>query len=211
MRAMLKIKVCGMTDPGNVKEIAGTAPDLMGFIFYSGSKRYVGKHPDDALFLNVPSGILKTGVFVNEEAFRVVEIARLFRLGLVQLHGNETVDYCKYIKDKGLSIIKAFEINQRISFMSLEKYLDVCDYFLFDSKTGSRGGSGLKFDWEKIDEYDLNKPFFLGGGIGPEDICLIKHIKHGSLIGVDINSRFETRPGIKDAMKVQEFINKTKE
>ena len=200
-----------MTDPGNVKEIAGTAPDLMGFIFCSGSKRYVGKNPDDALFLNVPSGILKTGVFVNEEASGVVEIVRLFRLDLVQLHGNETVDYCKYMKDKGLSIIKAFEINERISFMSLEKYLDVCDYFLFDSKTGSRGGSGLKFDWVKINEYDLNKPFFLGGGIGPEDTCLVKQIKHESLVGVDINSRFEIRPGIKDAKKVREFINKTKE
>jgi len=207
---MIKIKVCGMVDPVNLGEIAKTAPDFIGFIFYPGSKRYVGNTPDGSLFRNIPSGILKTGVFVNEEPSLIFEITRCYELDLVQLHGSESAEYCSSLHEAGLTIIKAFEISNNFDFMTLNKYSEVCDFFLFDTKTGSSGGSGSKFDWTKIDEYPLGKPFFLSGGIGPEDASLVKQINHKSLFAVDINSRFEIRPGIKDRNKVEAFINEIK-
>ena len=207
---MLKIKVCGLTDPNNVQEIAKTDPDFMGFIFYPGSKRYVGNKPKDSLFKKIPSGILKTGVFVNEEASVIINTMNSYGLDLVQLHGNESAEYCNSLKKEGLIIIKAFEICAGFNFIPIEQYAEVCDYFLFDAKTGSHGGSGLKFDWNIINEYHLPKPFFLGGGIGPEDTQLIKQINHKYLFAVDINSRFEIKPGIKDSKKVKEFINEIK-
>jgi phosphoribosylanthranilate isomerase len=207
---MLKIKVCGLTDPVNTEEIAGTSPDYMGFIFYPGSKRYVGNKPDPSLFSNISEGIQKTGVFVNEEPSRIIETVDIYRLDLVQLHGDESAGYCNILKESGLIIIKAFEISNNLRFMTLDQYMDVCEYFLFDTKTGSQGGSGVKFDWNKINEYKFNKPFFLGGGIGPEDTSVIKKINHKNLFAVDINSRFELRPGIKDSSKVKEFIDEIK-
>jgi phosphoribosylanthranilate isomerase len=207
---MLKIKVCGLTDPVNTEEMTRTSPDFMGFIFYPKSKRYVGNNPDNSLFQIIPSRILKTGVFVNEEPFKIIETTDLYRLDLVQLHGNESAECCKYLKNNGLTIIKAFEISNSFVFSSLKQYMEVCDYFLFDTKTGLQGGSGLKFDWGKINEYNLNKPFFLAGGIGPEDASMVKQIDHKNLFAVDINSCFEVYPGIKDVNKVKEFIDEIK-
>lgn len=208
---MLKIKVCGLTDADNAEEVAGTKPDFMGFIFYPGSKRYVGSNPPDALFSHIPSQILKTGVFVNEEPSMIQEKVNAYRLDLVQLHGGESVEYCAILKEDGLRIIKAFEMNKGFDFVKLDEYAEVCEYFLFDTKTGSQGGSGLKFDWRKIDEYHLNKPFLLGGGIGPKDATLLKQINHEYLFAVDINSRFEIYPGIKDCIKIREFIEEIKQ
>jgi phosphoribosylanthranilate isomerase len=207
---MLKIKVCGLTDPVNTEEIAGTSPDYMGFIFYPGSKRYVGNKPDPSLFSNIPEGIQKTGVFVSEEPSRIIETVNIYRLDLVQLHGDESPEYCNILKESGLIIIKAFGISNDFRFITLDQYMDVCEYFLFDAKSGSQGGSGMKFDWNKINEYEFNKPFFLGGGIGPEDASVIKKINHKNLFAVDINSRFEIRPGIKESSKVKEFIDEIK-
>lgn len=200
-----------MTDPNNVQEIAKTDPDFMGFIFYPGSSRYVGSNLKDSLFRKIPSGILKTGVFINEESSRIIDTVNLYGLDLVQLHGNESAEYCNSLKKVGLIIIKAFGISNGSGFTTLERYMDVCEYFLFDTKTGSHGGSGLKFNWGKINEYHLDKPFFMGGGIGPEDAPLIKQINHKYLFAVDINSRFELRPGIKDIKKVKDFINELKD
>jgi phosphoribosylanthranilate isomerase len=207
---MIKIKVCGMVDPVNSGEIAKTAPDFIGFLFYPGSKRYVGNAPDESLFRNIPSGIMKTGVFVNEEPALIIEITRRYGLDLVQLHGNESAEYCNSLRKAGLTIIKAFEISDSFDFMTLNKYSEACEFFLFDAKTGSSGGSGSKFDWTKIDEFHLKKPFFLSGGIGPEDASLVKQITHKSLFAVDINSRFEIRPGIKDRDMIEAFINEIK-
>jgi phosphoribosylanthranilate isomerase len=203
---MLKVKVCGLTDPDNVQDIAGLIPDFMGFIFYPGSKRFVGNIKKDSLFSNIPSCILKTGVFVNEEPSRIINIMNLFGLDLVQLHGDETAEYCSFLKQEGLKVIKAFSINENFSFEILEQYLNKCEYFLFDTKSDSPGGSGIKFDWRKINEYTLEMPFFLGGGIGPEDASLVKQLNHKWLIAVDINSRVEICPGIKNYTKVKEFI-----
>jgi len=207
---MLKVKVCGMTDPVNTEEIVKTGPDLIGFIFYSGSKRFVGVYPESSLFDIITSGILKAGVFVNERLSVIPDIVNTFRLDVVQLHGNEPPEYCYYLKCQGLTIIKALGISNCFNFAELDKYQNVCDYFLFDTNTGHFGGSGSKFNWSKINEYQGNKPFFLSGGIEPGDVLTIMKLNHPCLFGVDINSRFETGPGIKDTKKVKDFIDKIK-
>jgi phosphoribosylanthranilate isomerase len=203
---MLKIKVCGITDPVNAVNIAGTCPDYMGFIFHPASKRYVGTVPDATLFSRIPCGILKTGVFVNEYPGIITAAVPDYGLDVVQLHGNESPGYCRLLREAGLKIIKAFRMNPDFNFRILQSYEETCDCFLFDSFTGSGGGSGLKFDWKILDNYLLDKPFFLSGGVGPEDIQKIKEIRHFSFLGVDINSRFEISPGIKDHKKVNDFI-----
>jgi len=203
---MLKIKVCGITDPVNAAEVAAACPDYMGFIFHPASKRYVGNEPDVALFSRIPCKILKTGVFVNAHPGIIITAVHEYGLDIVQLHGNETPGYCRSLREAGLKIIKAFRMNPEFNFSVLQSYEETCDYFLFDTFTGSGGGSGLKFDWKILDNYLYDKPFFLSGGIGPGDIEKIKEIRHFSLLGVDINSRFEISPGIKDHKKVNEFI-----
>jgi len=205
----MKIKVCGLTDAGNAKGIAASSPDFMGFIFYRGSKRYVGECPPGSLF-DIPGQIMKIGVFVNEELSIVIGKMKLWGLDLVQLHGGETPGYCYSLKAAGIRIIKAFGLDDSSDFDKPEKYTDVSDYFLFDTRTRLSGGSGVKFQWKKLEEYRLDKPFFLGGGIGPEDAGAIRKIQHENLFAIDINSRFETRPGIKDVEKVKNFINEIK-
>lgn len=207
---MLKVKVCGLTDPGNIKDIIKATPDFMGFNFYPGSKRYVGSVPPSNLFRLVPERIPKTGVFVNEDLNKVIEITEKYQLDLVQLHGNEPAGYCADLAKRGFKIIKAFEVNDRFSFAQLIDYEDVCLYFLFDKRIGHSGGSGLKFTWDKLNDYNVHKPFFLAGGIGPEDAANIKKINHDFFYAVDINSRFELYPGMKDPVRVKMFIDEIK-
>ena len=206
---MSKIKICGMKDPVNVKEISDLNPDYIGFIFYNGSPRFVGAKPDMKIFGNVPPEIKKVGVFLNETSQRIIEISFSTGIDVIQLHGNESPDYCDRIKSFGLTVIKAFNINKEFSFESLIPYLSKCDYFLFDTKSRMHGGSGIKFDWEKLEGYYFDKPFFLSGGIGPADTDLLKTIRN-KVFAVDINSRFEIAGGIKDIELVKTFINSIK-
>jgi phosphoribosylanthranilate isomerase len=207
---MIRVKVCGMCAPMNVKEIAETAPDFMGFIFFPGSPRYIGEEPEMPLFKNVHPGIKRIGVFFNEDNHKILDLAIRTGLDMIQLHGNESAVTCFQLKSSGLTIIKAFNIGKDFRFESLNQYMPACDYFLFDSKSEKPGGSGLKFNWEKLEEYALDKPFFLSGGIGPEDAGIIKTIKNKGFFAVDINSQFETSPGIKDADRVKTFIKEIK-
>lgn len=199
-----------MQNPLNVKEIGETMPDFIGFIFYAGSPRYVGEEPDRSLFQNVPLLIKKTGVFVNEDNLKILDISMRTGLDMIQLHGNESPVTCMQLKSSGLTLIKAFNIGSDFSFESLKPYMAVCDYFLFDVKGKKPGGSGKKFNWEKLNDYSLDKPFFLSGGIGPEDAGLIKFIGNRGLYAVDINSRFETSPAMKDVDMVKKFIKEIK-
>jgi len=207
---MNRVKVCGMNDPLNVKEIAEAKPDFMGFIFVPGSPRYVGKVPEKELFHNVPGGIKRIGVFFNENNQRILDVSVRTGLDIVQLHGNESPLACLQLKSSGLKIIKAFNIEKDFSFEYLVQYMSVCDYFLFDTKSEKPGGSGIKFNWMKLEEYSLDKPFFLSGGIGPEDAGVIKSMENKGFFAIDINSRFETSPGMKDAALVKTFINEIK-
>jgi len=195
-----------MCDPLNVKEIGQTNPDFMGYIFYPGSPRYVGEEPEMAIFHNVPPGIKRIGVFLNEDNHKILNLSNRSGLDMIQLHGNESPVSCLQLKSSGLLIIKVFNIDNEFSFENLMQYMPGCDYFLFDTKSEKPGGSGRKFNWEKLEEYTLDKPFFLSGGIGPEDSGIIKTIENRGFFAVDVNSRFEDAPGIKNVDLVKTFI-----
>jgi phosphoribosylanthranilate isomerase len=207
---MIKVKVCGMYDPFNVKELAEAKPDFIGFIFYPGSPRFIGEEPGMALFSNVPQGIKRVGVFFNEGNSKILDLSVINGLDIVQLHGNESPVSCSRLKSSGLTLIKTFNIDNDFSFELLKEYIPACDFFLFDTKSKIPGGSGRKFNWRKLDEYSLEKPFFLSGGIGPEDTHVIKTIRNRGFFAVDINSCFEISPGIKDVGLVKTFINEIK-
>jgi phosphoribosylanthranilate isomerase len=207
----MKVKVCGMRNRENIREITACKPDLLGFIFYPSSKRYVGEKFDPRLLRKIPPYIYKVGVFVNESPEKIVQLIERYNLDMVQLHGDEDVNVLSELKAKKISIIKSFHINEQFDFNLTEPYLPYCDFFLFDSKSDSYGGAGVKFSWAKLEKYTFQKPFFLSGGIGIEDIESIRAIKHSGLYGVDINSRFEISDGYKDVFLVGDFINKVKQ
>jgi phosphoribosylanthranilate isomerase len=202
---MIKVKVCGMRDKMNILRMTETQPDYMGFIFYPQSARYIGT--DRSVINQVTAGIKRVGVFVNEDPQKIVKTADVCQLDLIQLHGNESVQTCREIKSAGFQVIKSFALDEKFDFSVLIPYLAVCDYFLFDRKSELYGGTGQKFNWDLISGYPYQTPFFLSGGISLSDASRINDIKHRALHAVDINSRFETEPGLKDVEKVKEFID----
>lgn len=208
---MSRVKVCGLTDARNARQVADAGADFAGFIFYPLSKRFVGENPHTDLFMNIPAHVKKVGVFVNEKKERVIEIVRKYQLDLVQLHGAEPAGFCNHLRLKGISVMKAFGIGEDFDFGRLTEYKDTCDYFLFDTQTMLHGGSGIKFRWERLGEYKFNLPFFLGGGIGPLDVQKIRNVNHPGFFAADINSRFETAPGLKDIDIVKTFIQHFKD
>jgi phosphoribosylanthranilate isomerase len=209
----MKIKICGMRDKENIKAIAALRPDYMGFIFYPESKRFAGDVLDENLLRHLPSNITKTGVFVNASAHDIRSAIDKYSLDAVQLHGDETVDFVKhlYLNNNNphvnhVKIIKAFAVDEAFDFESTKAFTTFCDYFLFDTKTSAYGGSGEKFDWALLKKYDQALPFFLSGGLGPEAIKAIQQMKGLNLYGIDLNSKVESLPGLKDVEKVQETI-----
>jgi phosphoribosylanthranilate isomerase len=148
------------------------------------------------------------GVFVDENAFEIMALAKNLGLEWVQLHGNENPKTCQMLKRQGLKIIKAFSVDENFNFAITQQYEKVANFFLFDTKTKSHGGSGEKFDWAILEKYDGHIPFFLSGGIGPDDVESILKINHPKLTGVDINSGFEDAPGLKNIEKLKKFITK---
>jgi phosphoribosylanthranilate isomerase len=206
----MKIKVCGLKNRENIREIVSCKPDFLGFIFYPPSPRYVGESFDVRLMRNIPPYINKTGVFVNQDPELIIRMAELYGLNFVQLHGDEDVSFTAALKAKRVAVIKAFRIDKDFDFQNTEPFLSSCEYFLFDSKSESYGGSGEKFDWQVLSRFMYAKPFFLSGGIYPGDENRIKAFHHPYLLGIDINSGFETSPGCKDVYKVNEFIKSIK-
>jgi phosphoribosylanthranilate isomerase len=202
----LKCKVCGMTDPQNAEEVSMHLPDYLGFIFYPRSVRYVGNHPDPALFSVVPEGVEKTAVFVNEYYERMIEISSKYEINALQLHGMESPETCKSLRLHGITVIKVFPGDQLDNVKLLRDYEGVADYFLFDTPVRSHGGSGRKFDWSMLERYSPRKRFFLSGGISADDAGHLKELNMKGLYAVDINSRFETAPGVKDPGMVGRFI-----
>ncbi|MGN7990047.1 phosphoribosylanthranilate isomerase [Pedobacter sp. 22226] len=204
---MLKLKVCGMRLAANIATVAELQPDYMGFIFYEKTPRVISEVSAE-LIKYIPSEIKTVGVFVNEDLEKVKERVHLLKLKAVQLHGGESPEYCVELKSTFpvLEVIKAFGIDEDFGFSALEPYLDVVDYFLFDTKTKIHGGSGKTFNWSVLDRYTHTKPYFLSGGIDLEHAAAIKNINDERLYALDINSRFETEPGLKDAEKIKAFI-----
>ncbi len=209
--ANIKIKVCGITDPGNVLEVCRYRPDCIGFIFYNRSLRYVGDFPDPNLFFSVPEGIERVAVFVNEHYEQMLNLTTKYRIDTVQLHGMESPGICRTLRMHGKNVIKAFPGTEVQNTRILRDYSEVVDYFLFDTPIRSFGGSGRKFDWSVLSKLKTEVRFFLSGGIAPGDAELLRAIDVPMFYAADINSRFETAPGLKDSKLVGNFIKAVKD
>lgn len=194
-----------MKDPSNLEEVARLQPDFLGFIFYPPSPRYVGEEPDPALF-EVPAGIPRVGVFVNEEPGKILDLLHKGRIDLVQLHGKELPDYCERLQSEGVKLIKALSPDQLGDLSLLDAFGASVDYLLLDTPTPAYGGSGQKFDWSLLHGQSLPRPFFLSGGIGPDDAGAIQALDVPGVFALDLNSRFEREPGLKDAAKLETFF-----
>ncbi|HKJ40864.1 MAG TPA: phosphoribosylanthranilate isomerase [Sunxiuqinia sp.] len=203
----LKLKVCGMRDPANIQGVLQSRPDYIGYIFHPKSKRYVGEKPNPEIFKQVPETTKKVAVFVNEKPGKVIALCQQFGIEVVQLHGQESPDYCQTVRNTGLVVFKAFAIEEQFDFSILKKYEGTVDYFLFDTKGKLPGGTGLKFNWEILKQYEVKVPFFLSGGIGPDDVEAVLAFDHDQLYALDINSGFEIEPALKNIERVQEFIS----
>jgi len=193
-----------MLHPANREEIEKLPVDFLGFIFYPKSKRYAGKDTDRRLFDSAKN---KVGVFVDESYDEILSLAQLNGFKFVQLHGKEDPSVCRILKKNGLKVIKAFNLNEDFRFRILKDYKSAVDYFLFDTKTRVPGGSGQKFNWDILGKYKESTPFFLSGGIKPDDASKIRQISHSCLYGIDLNSGFEDAPGLKNVDKLKKFLD----
>ena len=205
----MEVKVCGMKDPVNVEALQQLWINYIGFIFYEKSPRYVTLEGDAFTGFDKlkNQGVKKVGVFVDAEKEYVLAKAEEFKLDYVQLHGKENIFYCKDLKEKGLNIIKAFAIDNEFVFTQTQAYQYFCDYFLFDTKGKKPGGNGISFDWNVLNKYHGETPFFLSGGIGPDDLEAINQLRLLRLEGIDLNSGFEIEPGKKDVGKLKTFLD----
>ena len=188
-----------MRDAENIREVEALGIDLIGFIFWPKSSRYVSERP-----AYLPTNCKRVGVFVDENIEVVKKIAQDYALDYIQLHGNETPDYCALLK--GHKLIKAFNIATAEDFEQTKPYEGLVNYFLFDTKGKSVGGNGTKFDWSVLDDYHGTTPFILSGGIGPDDAARIRSFHHPQLAGIDLNSKFEDAPALKNIQKLKTFL-----
>jgi phosphoribosylanthranilate isomerase len=231
----MKLKVCGMKYVENIQQVADLQPDYLGFIFYEKSQRNF-----EGIIPELSKSIKKTGVFVNEMIEIVVSLVEEYQLDAVQLHGDESNEYVTelknqleerrtlfieenkhikkkknkhFISDSKIEIIKVFGIKDEFNFDVLKPYIDVVDYFLFDTKGKERGGNGVQFDWSILEKYPFDTPFFLSGGIGLEDIKEVQKILNSDLpiYGLDVNSKFESKPGLKNINELKRFKNTLKD
>lgn len=203
----VKIKICGMREPENLREIAALEPDFIGLIFYPKSPRFISIEEAE----NLPqfSEIRRVGVFVNETVETILETTKRTNLFAAQLHGDETPEICAEIKRQkaDLQIIKVFSVGADFNGEQMKLYEETCDYFLFDTKGDKRGGNGEVFDWRILSSVQIKKPFFLSGGIGAENVSeAIDACKNLPLFALDFNSRVEISAGVKSPQKVKEII-----
>ena len=199
----MKLKVCGMKHSQNITEIESLFPDLMGFIFYEKSKRFFNQ-PE----INLNNKVKRVGVFVNENIQEIKNKIKKYKLDYVQLHGEENVNFSHSLQPFA-KIIKVFKIDYNFNFKKTEEFEEVCDYFLFDTKSQLHGGSGKKFDWDLLKNYNCKKDFFLSGGIDISDIEEIKKIVNSyPIAGIDVNSKFELDNLEKDKEKINLLIKK---
>ncbi len=213
----MKIKVCGLRETENIRQLQQLPIDYMGFIFYEPSSRAVNKQDDlkELLAENWNSDIAKVGVVVNTEIDEVLNLVHDYKLNYIQLHGEESLEYMQSLNriwDIGTMhsarLIKAFSIGNDFYYEKIQPYEQFCDLFIFDTKGKNPGGNGTIFDWSLLKKYRGMKPFLLSGGIDLETAVAIRQLNFPQLIGVDINSRFETKPALKDVSKVSDFISR---
>jgi phosphoribosylanthranilate isomerase len=203
----MNIKVCGITEMKQLQQLDGLDIDFAGLIFYKESPRYIGENISKKELKSADFDLKKVGVFVNPEMIDVLDAIDDYGLDAVQLHGDESPEMCEDLSSE-VEVIKVFSITGDEDIDKLVAPYDaVCDYYLFD--TGglkeSFGGTGKQFDWTILTKAKIEKPFFLSGGIGPDDAPKVKAFKHPDFFGVDINSLFEKEPGVKDMSKVLHF------
>ncbi|MBK5209650.1 MAG: phosphoribosylanthranilate isomerase [Flavobacteriaceae bacterium] len=225
----MKIKVCGMRDSENISGLLNLKPDFIGFIFYAQSKRFVTDFPQ----IEIPFSTKKVGVFVNETIDEIIGKVIKYKLDFVQLHGNETPEYCEKLiaiitvqsrnenklrhsepacpvgrlvsESHPIGIIKAFSIDEDFNFDVIQPFEKHVSLFLFDTKGKNYGGNGVKFNWDLLQNYKGKTPFLLSGGISKEDVFELRKIRHPAFLGVDINSGFELEPGLKNVDEIKEF------
>lgn len=207
----MKLKICGMKLFENIQAVAALQPDYMGFIFYEKSKRnFDGDIP------SLPKDIKKVGVFVDENSDKIIEKIKKYNLQAVQLHGDESAEDCKLLRQKlielniqKIEMIKVFSVGDDFNFNLLEAYESVADYFLFDTKGKEKGGNGITFDWKLLEKYPSQKPYFLSGGIGLESVENLKTFSQSPIskycFAIDVNSRFEEAPGFKNIENLKKF------
>lgn len=207
------IKVCGMRDIENINQLQELDIDFMGIIRYSKSKRYV----DDLQKEKVAQQTMNkgtVGVYVNETLENILQDFIPLQLDVIQLHGNEDPAFAKALLEIDIKIFKAFQVTEEFNFDSLKEWEALATqyvgklFFLFDTATPNYGGSGKKFNWSILDSYKGEVPFLLSGGISDKDVDAIKELKHKMFLGVDLNSKFETEPGVKDIEMIKTFIEK---
>jgi len=197
----MKLKICGMKYPENIEEIAQLQPDYLGFIFYEKSERFF-----DEKLPKIDKSIQKVGVFVNATLEEILEKIKKYDLQLVQLHGNESPEFCDLLKYINTDIIKVFSVDDDFDFRTIYPYESVCDYFLFDTKGEKPGGNGRVFNWKILRNYQSKKPFFLSGGIGLEEVERIKKLNL-PIHAIDVNSKFEIKPGLKNTQQLIQLQN----
>jgi|SRR5690606_25927118 phosphoribosylanthranilate isomerase len=202
-----KLKICGMRDPENIMRVAELGPDYLGFIFYPPSPRFVGEYftiPEE-----LPSSVGRVGVFVDAGFDEIKKNIERFSLKAVQLHGNETPELCSDLRPLA-EVIKVFRVDEETDFSEVKPFQGVVDYFLFDTKGKLYGGNAVKFDWAVLDRYDQRTPFFLSGGITPDDVPVIREMSQYNIAAIDINSGVEVRPAEKDVDKVRLVCDRLK-
>lgn len=216
------IKVCGMREGENIRQVAELGVNWIGMIFWDKSPRNVTMIPTHAGIIPDRSSLSpltsqlsprRVGVFVDEMAQNIITRVVNYKLDLVQLHGHETPTLIRNLRHTldpdirpGIQFIKAISVESHNDIAAYKDYADCVDYFLFDTKCPTVGGSGSQFDWSVLDAYDGDVPFLLSGGIGPDDAARVRNFHHPKCIGIDLNSRFETEPGIKDITKLKQFL-----
>ena len=188
-----------MREADNIRDVEALGIDMIGFIFWPKSSRYVSQRPD-----YLPKRVKRVGVFVDEDPEQVRRLAGEYGLDYIQLHGQESPSYIFQLR--GLHVIKAFNISTAEDLLQTQPYEGLVDYFLFDAKGKSVGGNGEKFNWDVLNAYQGSTPFLLSGGIGPDDAARVNAFHHPKCIGIDLNSRFELAPGLKDVAKLKEFM-----
>lgn len=205
------IKVCGMRDTRNIHDVAALDIDMIGLNFWPQSRRFVGE--EEQRLCPMPERVKRVGLFVDDEPQRIASYASRYALDYVQLHGSETPDTLRLLRRMTLTqsrprlgFIKAFGVATADDLRQTACYEGLADCFIFDYKSAGKGGSGKHFDWSVLNDYHGRTPFLLSGGIGPEDVEALRSFRHPMYAGVDVNSKFETAPAMKDVEKLRDFV-----
>jgi phosphoribosylanthranilate isomerase len=200
----MDLKICGMRESENIRDVASLRPQYLGFIFYPESPRFVG---EDFKMPELDRSVKKVGVFVNATTESIVEKITEHKLDLIQLHGQERVEQCQQLKSHNVLIIKAFSVSDKFEVSHVKQYHEAADFFLFDTKGKYFGGNAARFDWSILKGYDQQTPFFLSGGLKPENIEEAKALKDMNIAALDLNSGVEIGPALKDIEKIRRVVS----